>query len=211
MLEAAWVLFREGLESLLMIRRAKNRWVGFTLAIVAATIIGVAINIALGPLLDSFRGVVALVAAAFLGYVLTKDDEGGLAFFAVFREGMETVLFYTAILRTTQLAHLLIGGAVGAIGVAVAGVLIFKYGVKSERFMLISTGVLWWLAVKFVGVGFTELELGRTPLWNVSMGWLGVFPSLEATVAQIVFFGGLCVLKRRGQAESSYSHTALAR
>lgn len=210
MLEAAWVLFREGLESLLMIRRAKNRWVGFTLAIVAATIIGVTINVALGPLLDSFRGVVALVAAAFLGYVLTKDDEGGLAFFAVFREGMETVLFYTAILRTTQLAHLLIGGAIGAVGVAVAGVLIFKYGVKSERFMLISTGVLWWLAVKFVGVGFTELELGRTHLWDVSIGWLGVFPSLEATVAQIVFFGGLCVLKQQSQGEPSYSHTTLA-
>jgi high-affinity Fe2+/Pb2+ permease len=210
-IEAAWVLFREGLESLLMIRRAKNRWVGFTLAVICSVTIGVLINIVLGPLLDSFRGIVALTAACFLGYILTKEDEGELAFFAVFREGMETVLFYTAIVRTTPVAQLFLGAILGAIGVVIAAVLIFKYGVKSDRFMLASTVVLWWLAVKFVGIGITELGLGRTPiaLWP-DIAWLGLFPNLEAIVAQIIFIGGACAIKRQSRLSASSPRATLA-
>lgn len=213
MIEAAWVLFREGLESLLMVSRAKDkrRWLGFMLAVACSVLIGVAINVVLGSLLDSFRGIVALTAAAFIGYILTKEDRGGLAFFAVFREGMETVLFYTAIIRTTSITQLLMGALLGAVGVAIAAILIFKYGIRSSKFMWASSVVLWWLAIKFVGVGITELELGRTSLaWWPSIAWLGLFPSLEAIVAQVVFVGGACVLKWKGRVPASQDKTALA-
>lgn len=201
MLEAAWVLFREGLESLLMVRRVqKNRWLGFFLAVLAALVVGVSTNLLLGPLLDSFRGVVSLLAALFLGYVLVKPDKSSkVAFFSVFREGMEAALFYTAILRTTPLAQLVLGAALGALGVLVAGVLIFKYGVRSEKFILTSTVALWWLAVKFAGVAVVDFGLAANYIsWWPYQPILGAYPFVEVVLTQLAFFGVLSVLKWKG-------------
>jgi high-affinity iron transporter len=133
-------------------------------------------------------GALALVAVAFL---------------AVYREGVETVLFYQALYGT--------GGAAGAApvtgGLVVGGALLVAAFVAMERFgvrlplrpFFAVTGVmLYFLAVVFAGRGVAELQegswLGVTPVRGIPTSeFFGLHPTLESLVAQGLLVAALLV------------------
>jgi high-affinity iron transporter len=117
----------------------------------------------------------------------------GTSFLAVFREGVETVLFYQALLGAADGAGGVVAAGMGA-GAVALGVLYFgttRLGVRIPmRGFFVGTGVLLYgMAVVFAGTGIRELQeadiVRVTPLaaWP-TVDWLGMAPNLEVATAQ---------------------------
>ena len=118
-----------------------------------------------------------------------------LGFSSVYREGFETVLFLQAIVLEAGVPDVLLGVAVGLVGVAAVAMLTIALQRKlPHKRMLVVTGVLI-LGVLVVMVGSTVQTLqvvgwipvhpveGLTlPYWAGL--WLGVFPTWEGLAAQ---------------------------
>ncbi|MDR0842818.1 MAG: FTR1 family iron permease, partial [Acidobacteriota bacterium] len=135
---------------------------------------------------------------------------GSVSFLAVFREGAETILFYQA----------LIGGSAGnlkaiwtgvALGVAALAVLFLLIRTASVRLPLglffgVTAVFLFGMAFVFAGQGIFELQASgfvrtnRLDGWPM-VNWLGVFPTRETMLAQMVVLAALPAgwlwLKRR--------------
>jgi high-affinity iron transporter len=124
---------------------------------------------------------------------------GFLSFIVVFREGLETVLFYEAVAARARDASdhsLLVGGFLaGCAGLAALYVLFQKIGprIPMRAFFNVTGGLLYFMAFRFAGAGVRELQeagiLGQTPLGFVPDSaflsqWLGVFPYLEPLLLQ---------------------------
>jgi high-affinity iron transporter len=151
-----------------------------------------------------------LVSVQALGFVL-------LGFSTVYREGFETVLFLQALELNSGLVVVLEGVLLGAVAVAAVAVATFVLERKLPyRKMLIVTGVLLTAVLVIMvgktartmqGVGWlsiTPIDV-ELPYWTGL--WLGAFPTVETTLAQIgagVFVIGSYLLaerlKRRGSA-----------
>src|SRR5207248_2907631 len=130
---------------------------------------------------------------------MTAALEGGglaslatISFLAVFREGAETALFYIGIAPAISLTDLLVGIGLGTAGLVVIGVLMMVFGLRlpMRPFFLVSSLLLYYLAFKFVGTGVHALQvadaLPATPVALPSLDALGVFPTLETTVPQLL-------------------------
>lgn len=116
-----------------------------------------------------------------------------VAFLAVYREGFETVLFYKALVISGGGRWLpLVGGfLVGCVALAVIYVLFTRYGVKipMRPFFAITSGVLYYMAVVFLGQGIYELQqagvVGMTPVAGVPrMPLLGLYPTVQTLAGQ---------------------------
>lgn len=118
-----------------------------------------------------------------------------LAFFVVFREGFETVLFYEALLVDAPSGAVLAGLALGGAGALVVGWLVFGLGLRLplKPFFRITGVLLAVLSVMLVGAGVRGLQtaalLPATPVgWFPNREWLqlwfGLFPVAEALAAQ---------------------------
>jgi high-affinity iron transporter len=144
-----------------------------------------------------------LVSAQVLGFVL-------LGFSTVYREGFETVLFLQALELSSGLVVVLEGVLLGGVAVAAVAVATFVLERKLPyKKMLIVTGVLL-TAVLVVMVGKTVRTMqgvGWIPITPIDIQlpywtgiWLGVFPTVETTLAQLgafVFVIGSYVLAER--------------
>lgn len=145
-------------------------------------------------------------------YIETKVDEsldrgsslllGVVAFVVVFREGLETVLFYQALAFSSGASLLggggLVGGfVVGTVVLVGVGYAIIKSSVRLplKPFFVVTSAFLYYLAFKFAGDGMTELqEAGLVPVHYLSFmprfdwlqTWLGVYPSLPPLMLQMV-------------------------
>ena len=126
---------------------------------------------------------------------------GGAAFLAVYREGTETVLFYKALIDSAvgALTPVLAGFAAGALGLVVVYVLYMRLGARLpvRRFFLVTSGLLYYLAVVFAGKGVAELQgagwVSTTIVpWMPRIDFLGVYPTVETLAAQGVLL--LCVV-----------------
>lgn len=171
---------------------------------------------------DIFEGVVILFAAALMlyvsGWLMVKQDPrgwqdylatkadnalaqetawavGALAFFAVFREGAETVLFINALAVTEGgwSLGLFAGLATATVGLAVLFYFInlIARKIPLRPLFIITSAFLFAMGIKFIGeamqefqeqnlVSFTELK---------SFGWLhsiGLNSTLEALSAQFL-------------------------
>lgn len=128
---------------------------------------------------------------------MQKGGGGALAlvaFLAVFREGAETVLFYQALyLNAPDAGAQLAAGFVA--GVAVLALIFagfYKFGVKIplRPFFAVTSVLLYYMAFVFTGKGIHELQEGHvipeTALAIPKIGFFGVYPTVETTVAQIV-------------------------
>jgi high-affinity iron transporter len=118
------------------------------------------------------------------------------AFLAVYREGFETVLFYKALFLTGGdhsgmpiIAGILAGAAV-LVAVYVA---ISRFGVRLplKPFFAVTSAFLYYMAFVFAGKGVAELQAGGilpTTLvsWVPRLPALGVYPTLESSLAQAV-------------------------
>ncbi len=124
-----------------------------------------------------------------------------IAFLAVFREGAETVLFYVGMAPSISLQDLLLGLVFGAAGLVVIGVLILTFGLRipTRPFFLGTSLLLYYLAFKFVGTGIHALQvagvLSASPAdFLPENGLLGLFPTWETTVAQMVIVLGVATI-----------------
>ena len=118
------------------------------------------------------------------------------AFLAVYREGFETVLFYKALFLTGGersgmpiAAGILAGSAV----LVVVYVAISRFGVRLplKPFFAVTSAFLYYMAFVFAGKGVAELQAGGllpTTLvpWAPRLPALGIYPTLESSLAQAV-------------------------
>jgi high-affinity iron transporter len=118
---------------------------------------------------------------------------GFLAFLAVFREGTETVLFYIGMASSVGLPVLLSGIAIGVAILVIVAFLMLKVGLRipMRPFFLISSLLVFYLGLKFTGMGINGLQnagvLSATTSDNLpTISWLAVYPSWQSVVPQIV-------------------------
>ena len=141
----------------------------------------------------------------WMGYIRSKvDDALGsgtvwvltfVAFISVYREIFETILFYQAlwsqVTMVTQ-AFLFYGIAAAVLGLAVVCFLFFRIGMKLPLglFFRVTSLVLLVLSVVLLGRGIAALQeagvLSAFYLGVPTIEWLGVFPTLQGVVAQMI-------------------------
>ncbi len=125
-----------------------------------------------------------------------------VAFVVVFREGLETVLFYQALAFSSGASLLggsgLVGGFVaGSLILVGVGYAILRTSVKLplKPFFVVTSAFLYYLAFKFAGDGIAELQeaglvsvhyLSFVPKFDWLQTWLGIYPSLQPLVLQLV-------------------------
>ena len=127
-----------------------------------------------------------------------------MAFLAVYREVFETVLFYEALwTQAPDQGHwILIGLAAAALSLAGVtwAMLRFSLRLPMGLFFGASGILLAVLAVILAGNGVRSLQeaglLPVTPVNFVTIGWLGIHPSIQALGTQIVLTVVLVVLLR---------------
>lgn len=141
-----------------------------------------------------------LEVARWMAYLSARvrDSESrwalaSVAFLAVYREGVETVLFYQALSAVAAPVPIWSGALVAAIALTGVGAAVIKFGLRLPiRPLFAITGtLLYFLAFIFTGQGIHELQeagwLGMTPVTGVPrIGWLGVYPTLETLAGQAV-------------------------
>jgi high-affinity iron transporter len=169
--------------------RSKAVWAGVLVAVVVSVAAGLALN-ALGVAFEGrgeqiFEGVAMLLAAGVLTWMifwmqrqartiraeLEADVRRAvtvgsrwalftLAFVAVVREGIETVLFLTAAAFSATPGQTLVGGAVGLIVAVVLGWLMFAAGKRLDvrAFFRVTSVVLIFFAAGLVAQGVHELQ-----------------------------------------------------
>lgn len=118
---------------------------------------------------------------------------GVLAFLAVFREGTETVLFYIGMANQINLQTLMFGFLIGAVILGVVAFLMGYVGLKLplRPFFMVSSVIVFYLAIKFTGMGIHSLQLaGLIPTTNapsgLSMEFFALYPSWESIIPQLV-------------------------
>jgi len=139
----------------------------------------------------------------------------GAAFLAVFREGVETVLFYQAVFgaapdaRGTAISGLLAGLA----ALAVVYVLLTRFGMRIpiRPFFLGTSVLLYYMAIVFAGNGIAELQetglVGVTPVAGLPrIGFLGFYPTAETLFAQgilvaLLLYAVVVLWRRRAAGE----------
>lgn len=116
---------------------------------------------------------------------------GFLAFLAVFREGTETVLFYIGMASSIKLIDLFIGIALGFAILIIIAVLILKIGLRipMKPFFLVSSLLVFYLGLKFTGMGINGLQLaGLLPATTSdalpTIAALGVYPTWQGFLPQ---------------------------
>lgn len=137
-----------------------------------------------------------------------------VAFLAVYREVFETVLFYQALwLQTEAGQHVSLWGgiAAGLGGLLVLGWLILRLSMRLplRPFFTVNSVILFVLAVVFAGHGIAALQgagwVPSDPLPLPRFEWLGLYPTVETVLAQLLT-GGLIVailLRERFHARSA--------
>lgn len=122
----------------------------------------------------------------------------GLGFTVVYREGFETALFYQALLFDAEPLPVLLGFLVGSAVVLAVAYAILRLSVRLplKLFFTITGLLLLVLAFSFTGAGIRELQeagvvnatlLDWVPENVLLMETLGIFPTVETTLAQVSF------------------------
>ena len=172
-------------------------WLGVVVAIVVSVAAGLLLN-ALGVAFEGrgeeiFEGIAMLLAASVLTWMIFWMQRQGrqvqaelesdvrravasgsgwalfsLAFVAVVREGIETVLFLSAAAFSTSPAQTLVGGALGLIAAVVLGWLMFAAGKRLDvrAFFRVTSVLLILFAAGLTAYGVHELqEAGIVPVF----------------------------------------------
>jgi high-affinity iron transporter len=116
----------------------------------------------------------------------------GLAFIAVYREVFETILFYAALWTRGQHGALLGGLAAGTLALAVVAFLMLRATKRLpiSQFFAASALLVAVLAVVLTGKGVTALQeaglIGVHPVFGPRLDALGIYPTAEPLIAQLV-------------------------
>ncbi len=127
----------------------------------------------------------------------------GVAFLAVYREGFETVLFYAALFTSSDgswpaIASMAGGIVVGGLALGFIYFAMQRYGLRIplKPFFAVTSAFLYVMAFSFAGQGVAELqEIGWIPTttldWIPSVPVLGIFPTIQTMMSQIVLAAAL--------------------
>ena len=116
----------------------------------------------------------------------------GLSFIAVYREVFETILFYSALWTQGQHEALVLGLIAGMLLLAVIAYALLRATrrLPISQFFAVSSVFIGVLAVVLVGKGVAALqEAGMVDLTSIAgprVTWLGVYPSLQTLIAQLL-------------------------
>ncbi len=138
---------------------------------------------------------VAVSSGAFFSLAL-------LAFLAVLREGIETVVFLVGMVNQMETSELLLGILLGFVVLAIVGVAMIFLSVRVplKPFFLVSSAIVLYLCIKFMGSGIHSLQLaGYIPTTSApvipSIDLFGVYPSWYSTMPQlIIVMIAICVV-----------------
>jgi high-affinity iron transporter len=118
---------------------------------------------------------------------------GAVAFFSVYREGFETVLFYKALYLYAEGASggILPGFLAGCLILAAVYYLINQVGIRIpiKWFFAFTSVFLYFMAFTFMGKGLHELQMGEqlsmTPAeFLPTVSWMGIYPTWETFIGQ---------------------------
>ncbi|MCM3726266.1 FTR1 family protein [Neobacillus cucumis] len=134
-----------------------------------------------------------------------------ISFLSVFREGAETIIFYTGITPYISLAELVMGICLALVLLVISGFAIIHYSVKIpiRLFFRTATILIYFLAFKILGISIHALQisdvLSTTTVERLPfIDWLGLYPTYETTLPQlllllIIFFTTYLVKKSQGK------------
>lgn len=238
MFDAGTIVFREGLEALIIIsallalvskgqQESARKWifVGGACGILASLVAGLLFQFLLSKisagisnqLIEGVSGLIAVIFMLTVGLWLHKQSRqqeygnkmkdkakaaiagGGilslslLSFFAVFREGAETVVFYIGMSSSITTKELVTGFAGGIILLVIIGIFILKGSkiIPLKPFFTIASLCIYYLTFKFIGQSIHALQgIGYLPdhMSTIfpTVPKLGIYPSLESIIPQII-------------------------
>lgn len=222
--------------------RVATIWYGAGAAVVLSILLAWALAelISLsGAYRENFEGIVMLVAAVMMLYVsgwlyqkidldwkqelYSKMDASVttgsiitmamVSFLAVFREGVETIFFYQALLADAQHSFepILAGMVVATVLLVIIYLVMkkFSFRLPIKQFFMFTAVFLLAMSFVFIGKGILELQIGgllsKTVMeLDFSIPWLGVFSNQETILAQVAFaliVLGFFVWSKRSTAE----------
>jgi high-affinity iron transporter len=118
-----------------------------------------------------------------------------VAFLAVYREGLETILFYQALFAAAGSGAVAVAAGMVAGGVALVALYvgIHRFGLRipMRPFFAVTSAVLYYMAFVFAGKGIAELQaaglVAVSPVeWAPRVPALGIFPTLQSLSLQAV-------------------------
>jgi high-affinity iron transporter len=201
---------------------ALGAWAAVGASAVTAVVFEVLIEVGPGQR-EAFEGITMLVAVVVLFYVSywlfskiavdkwsaflkskmqTALSSGStlalasVAFLAVYREGVETILFYKALLASGGqggTGAIAAGAALGAVALVLLYVAIMRLGLRipMKAFFAVTGALLYYMAFVFAGKGIAELQEARVVGTTVipTLQWLrvpflGIYPTLQSLALQ---------------------------
>jgi high-affinity iron transporter len=116
-----------------------------------------------------------------------------ISFLSVFREGAETIIFYTGITPYISLMQLISGVLLAIVILVIVGFVIIKYSVKIpiRLFFKTATILIYFLAFKILGISIHALQISNViPTSTVEgfpfVDWIGLYPTWETTISQVL-------------------------
>ncbi|MCS7463474.1 FTR1 family protein [Paenibacillus doosanensis] len=116
-----------------------------------------------------------------------------VACLAILREGAETTIFYIGMAPAIEGGQLAAGIGAALLLLAVIGFVIVKGSIRLpiRVFFLGATALIYYLVIKFLGESVHSLQVAgklssHVPGFIPSWGWLGVYPTWETFVPQLV-------------------------
>ncbi|MGH8104146.1 MAG: FTR1 family iron permease, partial [bacterium] len=113
-------------------------------------------------------------------------------FLATYREGLETVIFYQAlVLQAKNPPPIWLGALTAAVALSLISFVFYRFTLRLpiRPFFTVTSILLYLMSIAFIGSGLHELqEAGAIPISFLSkvptVDWLGLFPTTETLVAQ---------------------------
>jgi high-affinity iron transporter len=116
-----------------------------------------------------------------------------ISFLSIFREGAETIIFYTGITPYISIRQLVMGIVLAVIILAIFGFTIIYYSVKIpiHLFFKVATFVIYFLAFKMLGISIHALQISKvfstsTVINFPFVDWIGLYPTWETTLPQLL-------------------------
>jgi High-affinity Fe2+/Pb2+ permease len=132
-----------------------------------------------------------------------------LAFLAVIREGLEIVIFVIGLVGKVSMQQLILGFALGIGFLALVAVVMFVFErrLPLKAFFMLSSLVIFYLSIKFMGSGMHSLQLAdQLPNQIVSylptLTTLSVYPSWISFLPQLVIVFiilGYLIKRKKGE------------
>jgi high-affinity iron transporter len=116
-----------------------------------------------------------------------------ISFLSIFREGAETIIFYTGITPYISLKELVMGILLALIILAAVGFVIVYFSVKIpiRLFFKAATLFIYLLAFKILGISIHALQISNIVTTTtvekfLFIDWIGLYPTWETTITQLI-------------------------